>query len=380
MKYRCRGVAATTTAVFVWFGMGLFVGISAASEPEEQIVMIPKPGTLGTLELETTVYRPPGDGPFPLAVINHGKALGDTRMQPRYRPISAVRYFLERGYVVAVPMRQGFSNSTGAYPDSGCNVERNGRVQARDVAAALDYLTALSYVDKARVVVLGQSHGGLTTLAFGEASYPGVKGLVNFAGGLKQTECTGWEAALADAVGSYATKTTLPSLWFYGDNDSYFSTDTHRAMYTRYLDAGGKARLVAFGTFGSDAHALFGSRSGGALWQPEVTKFLREIGLPTQILFSQFAAPSPLPAPAPTDFSSLDDVEAIPYVKQAGRERYKDFLTKPFPRAFAIGDNGETGWANGGEDPLQRALEFCHRAGQGMCRLYAVDDFVVWPK
>ena len=58
-----------------------------------------------TVDLETTIYRPDGAGPFPVAIINHGKAPGDARFQARYRPAQAARYFLQRGYAVVVPMR-----------------------------------------------------------------------------------------------------------------------------------------------------------------------------------------------------------------------------------------------------------------------------------
>ena len=41
----------------------------------------------------------------------------------------------------------------------------------------------MSYVDRTQTLVLGQSHGGWTTLAYGAAKAdPSVKGLVNFAG------------------------------------------------------------------------------------------------------------------------------------------------------------------------------------------------------
>ena len=72
----------------------------------EQVVMIPERGKLFSPELETTIYRPPGEGPFPVAIINHGKAAGDTRFQSRYRPLGAARFLLARGYAVVVPMRK----------------------------------------------------------------------------------------------------------------------------------------------------------------------------------------------------------------------------------------------------------------------------------
>ena len=246
----------------------------------ETLQIIPKKG-LFTIDLETTIYKPDGDGPFPIAVINHGKSPGDSRFQGRYRPAVAARYFLQRGYAVIVPMRQGFSKSTGGYIGGGCNVESNGRVQAEDVKAVLDYVTQQSWADKNNMVVLGQSHGGWTTLAFGALGYPGVKALVNFAGGLRQESCISWENNLAKGAAEYAIQTRVPSLWFYGDNDSFFSASTYRAMFERYTSSGGAARLVAFGLFGNDAHSMFGSRSGASIWQPEVTQFLATQGLPS---------------------------------------------------------------------------------------------------
>ena len=345
----------------------------------EVVVNIPKKG-LFTIDLETTIYKPDGDGPFPIAVINHGKSPGDSRFQGRYRPAVAARYFLQRGYAVIVPMRQGFSKSAGAYIGGGCNVESNGRVQAEDVKAVLDYVTQQSWADKNNIVVLGQSHGGWTTLAFGALGYPGVKALVNFAGGLRQESCIAWENNLAKGAAEYASQTRVPSLWFYGDNDSFFTTSTYRAMLERYTSSGGAARLVAFGLFGNDAHSMFGSRSGSSIWQPEVTQFLATQSLPSAPLSinAKYGAVSLTVVPPKSDYAVLDDASKLPFVKDTGRAGYTNFLSKSMPRAFALAPSGAWGWADGGDDPLKRALDICNRNGKGLCRLYSVDDFVVW--
>ncbi|MDP3169441.1 MAG: CocE/NonD family hydrolase [Polaromonas sp.] len=345
----------------------------------EVVIQIPKPGLM-SLDLETTLYKPDGQGPFPVAIINHGKAYGDSRFQSRYRPVTAVRYFMQRGYAVVVPMRQGFSKSGGSYVSGGCNVGSNGRAQAGDVKAVLDYIAAQPWADRNNMVVLGQSHGGWTTLALGAQGYPGVKALVNFAGGLRQVDCPGWENGLARAAADYGKQTTLPSLWFYGDNDSYFNTATYQAMYSQYTAAGGQARLVAFGNFGADAHSMFGSRAGQPIWQPEVTKLLASVGLPSEPVpaFSKYRMAGETPVPAATTFASLEDESKLPYLKPPGRAAYKTYLTKLVPRAFAIAPDGAWGWADGGEDPLKRAVDNCTKHAKTLCRLYSVDDFVVW--
>jgi len=245
----------------------------------EEIVVVDKPGLLAPSQ-ETTLYRPRGDGPFPLVIINHGKASGDPRFQPRARYPLAARELVRRGYAVVVPMRQGFSKSGGLYVGSGCNVEGNGLAQADDVRAVLQHYAKRPDIDATRVVVFGQSHGGLTTLALGSLNLPGVIGLVNFAGGLRQEQCVAWETGLATAFGNYGRATKVPSLWFYGDNDSYWTVPVWREMLRQYTEAGGQARIVAYGPFGSDAHGMFGARAGVAIWLPEVEKFFRELGLP----------------------------------------------------------------------------------------------------
>lgn len=247
----------------------------------ERVISITKPG-FWAASLQVTLFSPPGDGPFPVAVINHGKDNGDPRWQARARYRLPSRALVERGYLVVLPMRQGFAKSTGTYMGVGCNVESNGHSQAEDVAAVLDHVATLPEADTTRTVVLGQSHGGLTTLAFGTLNRPGVLGLVNFAGGLRNESCVAWEGGLARAFAAYGRATRVPSLWFYGDNDSYWSRPTWQAMHAAYVEAGGQVRLIEFGTFApGDAHSMFGSRAGQPIWLPEFDRFAAELGLPS---------------------------------------------------------------------------------------------------
>jgi dienelactone hydrolase len=347
----------------------------------EEIVTVKKPGIV-TLELETTFYRPPGDGPHPLVIINHGKAPGDPRYQQRTRYALAAREFVQRGYAVAIPMRQGFSKSTGSYIGGGCNVGSNGEAQADDVKQALDHFAKRPDIDATRVVVFGQSHGGLTTLALGTLNLANVVGLVNFAGGLRSESCPGWEQTLARDAGAYGKSTKAPSLWFYGDNDSYFAPRVWQDMHARYTAAGGKAKLVAFGNFGADAHAMFGSRGGLPIWVPEVDKFFRELGLPFDKRHNIALIDHDAPAPPSTGFAAVDDAAAVPHLKtDAAREAYRAFRAAPPPKAFALAPNGAWAWRSDGSAVMRVAVERCQtHAKDEICKLYAVDDAVVWTK
>ena len=343
----------------------------------EQVLTIPS-GGLTEPELEVTLFKPDGPGPFPLLVLNHGRAPGNAKFQSRWRPLGPVRVFVSRGWAVLVPMRQGFAKSGGNEIQGGCNVGSNGEQQARSVTRALAWAGTQPWADVSRNVVMGQSHGGLTTLAYGQAPHPGTRLLVNFAGGLRQEGCTAWQHNLIDAIAGYGAKTTVPSIWFYGDNDSYFAPFVFRGAFERYVQAGGRAELVAYGNFGSDAHAMFGSRAGAPIWVPKVMAALDGLGLPTQVL-RPLGDPADVQRPAASGFAALTDADKVPLRNDRARDGYRAFLAAESPRAFAVHPlSGNWGWAWGGEQPLARALANCARNSPSPCRLYAVDDAVVW--
>lgn len=349
---------------------------SDAQEPmnlalNEQVFFVKNSYGIFSTSLETTLFKPDGDGPFPVVVINHGKAEGNPRFQKRARYLVAGRELVRRGYVVVMPMRGGFSNSTGNYIGSGCNFESNGREQAEDVRAVLDHVTKLPFVDPQRIVVMGQSHGGLTTTAFGIQPYPGVLGLINFAGGLRYTSCVGWEANLVRAFEAYGAKNRYPMLWFYGDNDSYFSRPLVDRIYAAYTASGGQAKLVAFGNFKGDAHTLFADQDGLKIWWPEVRAFLRELNLPTELL------PRPSRSDHP-EVQRLIEAERVldSFASPSCRSLFAYFIDVDSPRAYAISSDGKNcGYARG-KDVGDRALRFCQKNQVEPCQLYVHENSV----
>ena len=339
----------------------------------EHIVQVPA-GDDG-VTLETTVFQPNGPGPFPLIVINHGKDSGRPSRQPRDRFYYMASAFVKRGYAVMVPMRQGFSNSGGRYRDHGCDMTANGYTQAADIRATLDYARRQSWVDSERMVVAGQSYGGLATIALGTERLPGVRGLINFAGGLRDdSDRCAWRSQLVSAFAEYGARAKLPSLWMYGQNDSLFGPELAGRMHASYVQAGGRGRLVEFPSFKRDAHGMLASRDGEKVWLADTERFLQEIGMPTAVVVD---VPAP-PTPARTGFAQVDDAEAVPFLSEHGRRAYRDYLTKMTPRAFAVSPSGGWTWAEEGEDPEGRALATCSAKSKDPCRLYSVDDYVVW--
>ena len=341
----------------------------------EQVIKVPAVSGNDSVQLETTIFKPPGPGPFPILVMNHGKALGDPHMQPRDRFYVISREFVRHGYAVVIPMRKGFAESTGTYVEKTCDMATNGQIQADDLSSVLNYIGAQSWADKNRIVVAGQSYGGLATMAFGTRGFPGVKGLINFAGGLKihGGSCQ-WQASLVNAFADFGKNTMVPSLWFYGENDSHFGPELAAKMHAAYVRAGGNAQLVQFGSFKKDAHSMSGSWDGVKIWWPQTERFLKSIGMPAEPVM----AFEDEMIGRKTDYASVDNIEAVPYLKDGGREAYRAFLTKSMPRAFAVSSTGAWSWAEDGDDPAAQVLASCQKSSGAPCKLYAVNDYVVW--
>jgi len=371
-------VRKLTTALIV--GLAMLPGLSVEQELQldyrinEHIMLIPA-GQNHQARLETTVFQPNGPGPFPLIIINHGKDPGHPNLQPRDRFYHMAHAFVARGYAVMVPMRQGFANSTGRYRDHGCDMTANGYTQAEDIRATLEFARSQKWIDADRIVVAGQSYGGLATMALGTQELPGVRALINFAGGLRDdSEGCGWRSALVSAFAEYGAQNKIPSLWMYGQNDSLFGPELVARMHDAFEQAGGKAQLVEYAAFKRDAHGMLASRDGEKVWLADTMRFLDQVGMPTKVVYK---VPEP-PLPQPTNFAKVDDVESVPFLSENGKRAYAEYLTKMTPRAFAVSPSGAWCWAEEGEAPEARALATCSAKSDKPCRLYSVDEHVVW--
>jgi predicted acyl esterase len=134
----------------------------------KQLWWVPIDTGIGQSLLETIVYRPSGPGPFPLVTINHGKprpgGADPSAMHPAFG--AAAHWFVDRGFAVAVPMRRGYGSSQGpisdtAGPCSDRDYFATALTTAVDIGGVVAYLRNQYFVDRNRVVVVGQSYGGL---------------------------------------------------------------------------------------------------------------------------------------------------------------------------------------------------------------------------
>jgi len=108
-----------------------------------------------------------------------------------------------------------------------------------------------------------------------------------------------------------------------------------------------------------------------------------KMGLTTATDLVTVTLPPGFPAPTATGFADINNVKAMPAQSATKADAYRNFLNSSAAngRAFAISeDPNDTrwGWASGGTNGPGRALELCQKKSKSPCRLYAVDDDVVW--
>jgi dienelactone hydrolase len=330
-------------------------------------------------EMILTHYKPPGDGPFPVLVALHGR--GSDRAKPgRWRYLDIARHWTRRGFAVFVPTRLGYGD-TGLHPDpestGPCNHKRfeiAAEAAASQALAAIEFAIRQPWVERNRVIVMGQSVGGFATIATLGKNHPSVIAGINFAGGAggdpkerPGNPCQGDRLGAVYAGAGRANAGATPSLWLYAENDNYWGLSLPRLWHAAYTGAGGKAKFVMFPPLGNEGHALL--RNGRQLWRPVVDAFLAQLGI---------ALPSSANAPPATRFAALDDASKLPLVTAEVKENgYRRFLATDLPRAFAIGPSGEWSYVSGA-NAIKRALERCAGYAKLECKLYAVDDAVVW--
>lgn len=361
----------------VWLALAtvlLLLQPAAAAAMRDDTLKIDKRVGLFTIELSARLFTPPGPGPFALVVINHGKAPGNAHLQKDQPYYFQAREFVKRGYAVLVPTREGFGSSGGNYRSVRCDAGQTGERQADDIELAIDYARTLPYLDTHHIVVIGQSVGGLATLALGKRHPPGVVGLIDMAGGIRFEQCAGWQQSDIAAFADYGAQSRIPVLMMYGDNDAYWGPgpDLPRSLYQAYHDAGGNAQFVDYGEFKHNSHSTFSDPEGMPLWEPSFRAFFASLNLPFDERVSLRSGDA--------GHTDIEDSDAIPAVSPQCRSLYRTGFLGTDPkvhRAYAISGDGHCGYANG-DDAEATAKANCARYAKQACATYATDETVIY--
>src|SRR4051794_28700325 len=249
------------------------------------------------LPLPTIAYvvRPVGDGPFPLAIMNHGVSLDPAQRVffPLVEFRDAAMWFARRGYMVVAPsgsygaaaveMAEAALFSGAFFSKVGKCANPNfidaGLAVAKFNLWIIEYMSQLKRIVPNNVIVVGQSAGGWASIALSSVNPPPVKAIITFAAGRggrvdgkPNNNCA--PDKLVDATREFGRTSRVPMLWIYIENDTFFGPTLSKRMHQAFTAAGGSAEYHLLPPFGGDGHFLIGSPDSIPIWSPLVSQFL----------------------------------------------------------------------------------------------------------
>ena len=245
---------------------------------QQWLVPSPDPATAA----RAVLFRPSGDGPFPLAVIAHASTQNVLRRaqmpQPEYRALAA--WLVSRGFAVLVPERPGHGATGGKYLEDqgGCDEAdygKSGRATADEISAAARFVRRQPFIRPDGIVVAGHSAGAWGALALASEDPKHVAAIIAFAPGrgghandLPDRICA--PHTLIATAGEFGRNARVKVAWLVAANDSYFSPAFSRQLVDAFRSAGGRVDFRLLPAHGSEGHWLAETEAGVKLAGPEL--------------------------------------------------------------------------------------------------------------
>jgi dienelactone hydrolase len=247
------------------------------------LVPSPDPATMS----RAVLFRPPGEGPFPLAVIAHASTQNVLRRaqmpRPEYRALAG--WLVARGFAVLVPERLGHGATGGNYLEDqgGCDeadYAKSGRVTADEIAVAAGLLRQQPFIRPDGMVVIGHSAGAWGALALAGEDPKTIAAIVVFAPGrgghandMPNRVCA--PHTLTAAAGAFGKTARVKVTWLVAANDSYFSPAFSRQLADAFRAGGGKVDFQVLPAHGGEGHWLVESEGGVKIAMGELDRALR---------------------------------------------------------------------------------------------------------
>lgn len=239
------------------------------------------------VSLEVVLFRPLEDGRYPTVVFHHGSTgngSDPSLFGLTFTSKSLTRYFVERGWMVAFPQRRGRGQSDGLY-DEGFKLDRSSYSCQQDLALGgaahalddldviTDWIRSRADVDTTRMLVGGASRGGILSIAH-VAQRPEVYlGAINFVGGWIAEGCGDFQSVNRTLFVEGAMFPG-PSLWLYGENDSFYSLAYSRTNFDSFSVAGGLGTMIEFTRApGLNGHFVLNDLE---LWERSMDEFIAQ--------------------------------------------------------------------------------------------------------
>jgi dienelactone hydrolase len=345
----------------------------------EEHTFLTVPTDRGSYRLEALVVRPAtANRRLPIALITHGKNATAVENQgiraDMMRP--QARDFAARGWLAVVVVRRGYGQSDGLQGVSrgsvymsceNADLARGFDVEAEDLDGALKALAARPDADPSRVIAIGQSLGGGTVLAFAARQPSGLLGVVNVSGGVSRTssDSTCDQADLVAAMASFGSRTRVPTLWLYAENDSLFPPELVTRMRDAYTHAGGRAKLRMFPPVLGDGHSLFTDFTARTKWLHALDVFLQAYRMPN------------------ANLARVDWVMTSTRLADRTRPEVEEYFSAPMPKLLVVTASGrEPHWVADADDidgARKQVLTTCRERSGNDCTVLLENNELVHP-
>ena len=356
------------------------VAVATEQDLVEERTFLTYKGPKGTFKLEALVVRPSkADGRLPIALITHGKNLKAEENQGLRADLflAQARDFAARGWLSVVVIRRGYGLSDGipgvsrgaAYMScQNADLVRGFDIEADDLDAALKVIAARPDADGSRVIAVGQSLGGGTVLAFAARNPAGLIGVVNVSGGVWRTDGNGGVCdfdALTSAMATFGSRTRVPTLWLYAENDSLFPPDVVARMHAAYTEAGGRAKLWTFPPIMHDGHNLFADFSGRVKWLRAVDRFMQANHMPN------------------ANLARVQEVMNATKLADSARPVVEEYFSTPMPKLLVVTASRKSAyWVANPSDitgARKRVLANCSKKSGANCTVVMENNGLVRP-
>jgi dienelactone hydrolase len=265
--------ALAAPAAVAQAGLGPRSGEDAPLRRQSWLVPSPDPATPS----QATLFRPPGEGPFRLAVIAHASTQNALRRAqlsaPEYPGLVAA--LVARGYAVLVPQRPGHGATGGPYLEDqgGCDdadYDRAARATAAAIRAAMAYMRIQPFIRSDGALVIGHSAGGWGALALAADDPARIARIIAFAPGRggragdRPFAVCAPERLIA-ATAAFGRGARVKVAWLVAQNDSYFAPALSQRMAEAFRAAGGHVDFRVLPPSGEEGHWLAERAEAGDL-------------------------------------------------------------------------------------------------------------------